>query len=262
MASFIDVVYEDQDRQVLWCGVEMTDCDEFETFLTKNVASRLYDEEENTEFEMYLKGISNAGFMRENLDAVLAAYAEQIDGWVVGEAMAEAFLTHEHDIVWPWNMKRDKRNPKSSLAGADLVGFRVEGSKVQFAFGEVKSSSESRQPPQVMRGSDGMTNQIKNLSKDLSLISTLIRWLFSRCRTASHKELFNSALKSFDDSRGKAISLYGVLIRDTQPNEKDLKNSGRKLAEVIVPSTTCYLFAVYIPCAIADLPCRVAGGTA
>ena len=72
MASFIDVVYEDQDRQVLWRGVEMTDCDEFDTFLTKNVASRLYDEEENTEFEMYLKGISNAGFMRENLDAVLA----------------------------------------------------------------------------------------------------------------------------------------------------------------------------------------------
>jgi hypothetical protein len=265
MASFIDVVYEDQDRQVLWRGVEMTDCDEFDAFMTENVASRLYDKEENTEFEMYLKGVSNAGFMRENLDVALATEAEESDGWVVGEAIAEAFLAHQHGIVWPWNMKRDKRNPKASLAGADLVGFRVEGVEVQFAFGEVKSSSESRQPPQVMRGSDGMTNQIKNLSEDpseSSLIWTLIKWLFSRCRTASHKELFYSALKSFNDSKGKAISLYGVLIRDTQPNEKDLKNSGRKLAEVIEPSTICYLFAVYIPCAIADLPYRVAGGTA
>ena len=262
MASFIDVVYEDQDRQVSWRGVKMTDCDEFDTFLTKNVASRLYDEEENTGFEMCLRDVSNTGFVHKNLDVALAADTEESNGWVVGEAIAEAFLTHKHGIVWPWNMKRDKRNPKASLAGADLIGFRVEGVRVQFAFGEAKSSSESRQPPRVMRGSDGMTNQIENLSKDSSLIWTLIRWLFSRCKTTFHKELFNSALKSFTDSGLKTISLYGVLIRDTQPNEKDLKNSGRKLAEVIEPFTTCYLFAVYIPCAITDLPNRVAGGTA
>ena len=260
MASFIDVVYENQNRRVFWCGVEMTDCDDFNTFMTENVASRLYDEEEQTEFETHLRSLGNTDFARENLDAVLAADTEENEGWVVGEAIAEAFLTQEHNVVWPWNMKRDKRNPKASLAGADLVGFKVEGSKVQFVFGEVKSSSDPDSPPGVMKGRSGMTNQLKNLAGDFSLMGRLIRWLFSRCRTESHKELFNSAMKLFVDSGNNAMLLYGVLVRDTPPVEKDLREGGLKLAEVISPPAICHLFAIYIPCTVADLPCRVAGG--
>ena len=260
MASFIDVVYENQNRQVFWCGVEMTDCEDFNTFMTENVASRLYDEEEKTEFETHLRGLSNTDFGRENLDAILAADTEEGKDWVVGEAIAEAFLTKEHGVVWPWNMKRDKRNPKASLAGADLVGFKVQGSKVQFAFGEAKSSSDPNSPPRVMKGRNGMTNQLKNLAEDFSLIYTLVRWLFSRCKTKSHKKLFDSAMELFVDSGGKAMFLYGVLVRDTPPMEKDLRKGGRKLAEVISPPAICHLFAIYIPCTVADLPDCVTGG--
>ena len=260
MTSFIDVVYENQNRQVFWRGVKMTDCDDFNTFMAEDVASRLYDEEEETEFQMHLRGLGNTDFAHENLAAILAADAGESDSWAVGEAVAEAFLTHEHGIVWPWNMRRDKRNPKASLAGADLVGFRVEGSKVQFAFGEVKSSSDSDSPPRVMKGRNGMTDQLKNLAEDFSLICRLIRWLFPRCRTESHKELFNSAMELFAGSGNRAMFLYGVLVRDTPPIEKDLRKGGRKLAEVINPPAICHLFAIYIPCTVADLPCRVAGG--
>lgn len=260
MASFIDVVYENEDRQVSWRGVKMTDCDDFDTFMAEDVASRLYDEEERTEFQVHLRGLNNTDFAPENLDAILAADTEESKDWVVGEAIAEAFLTQEHNVVWPWNMKRDKRNPRASLAGADLVGFKVEGSKVQFAFGEVKSSSDPNSPPGVMKGRSGMTNQLKNLAEDFSLICRLIRWLFPRCRTESHKELFNVAMELFAGSGNKAMFLYGVLVRDTPPIEKDLRKSGRKLAEVISPPAICRLFAVYIPCTVADLPCRVAGG--
>lgn len=160
MASFIDVVYENRDRQVFWSGVKMTDGDDFNTFVTKNVASRLYDEEEQAEFKAHLRGLSNTNFASENLDVTLAAdAAESKKPWDVGEAIAEAFLTQEHNVVWPWNMNRDKRNPNASLTGADLVGFRIEDSKAQFIFGEVKAPSiDSSSPPTVMKGPTGMTN--------------------------------------------------------------------------------------------------------
>ena len=260
MASFIDVVYENQDRQVFWCGMKMTDGDGFNAFMTEKVASRLYDEEEQAEFETHLRGLSNTNFARENLDVFLAADTEESkDGWVVGEAIAEAFLTQEHNVVWPWNMNRDKRNPRASLAGADLVGFKVDGPKVQFAFGEVKTSQDSNSPPGLMKGPKGMPDQLTNLAEDSSLIWGLIRWLFSRCRTQPHKEFFRSAMKLFVDSGCKITSLYGVLVRDTSPIEKDLRRGGQKLAEVVNPPAICHLFAIYIPCTVTDLPYRVTG---
>lgn len=262
MASFIDVVYKNQDRQVFWCGIKMTDGDDFNTFLTKNVASRLYDEEEQAEFKAHLRGLNNTEFARENLDVTLAAdAAESKKPWDVGEAIAEAFLTQEHNVVWPWNMNRDKRNPNASLAGADLVGFKIEGSKVQFVFGEVKSPiSNSSSPPAVMRGPTGMTNQLKNLMEDSTLILGLIRWLYSRCKTGPHEKSFNSALKLFIESGKKKVFLYGVLVRHTTPIEKDLRKSGQELADVIGPPVICHLFAIYIPCMVADLTNRVTGG--
>ena len=261
MASFIDTVYENRDRQVSWCGVEMTECEDFNAFMSRDVASRLFDEEEKAEFETLLRSLGNTDFEREDLAAVLNEDVVEREGWAVGEAVAEAFLVHEHNIVWPWNMNRDKRNPKASSAGADLVGFRVEGDKVQFAFGEVKSSGDSTWPPRVMRGPGGMTNQIRNLIKDDLLVHALIRWLFPRCRSEPYRGQFRSALRLFIDSGHKAKSLYGVLIRDTQPSEKDLGSSGRELAGITESPVVCHLFAVYIPCAIAELPGRVAGGS-
>ncbi len=260
MASFINVVYDNQDRQVSWCGVKMADCDDFNAFVTEDVASRLHDKKEKAEFETHLRGLASTAFGRESLEAVFAADAPESRDWAAGEAVAEAFLSREYAVVWPWNMERDKRNPRASLPGADLAGFRVEDKAVRFVFGETKTSSDPNRPPGVMKGRSGMTNQIKNLAKDLSLINSLLRWLFSRCKNTPYEKLFNSASQIFAESGCKAMLLYGVLIRDTEPGEKDLKKSGRKLAKTISSPTVCSLFAVYIPCPIADLPARIAGG--
>lgn len=258
MASFIDVVYTIQDRQVSWCGIKMIDGDDFNMFMTENVATRLYDKQELAEFEMHSRSLINTGFALESLDAILAADAREIkDGWVVGEAIAEAFLTQEHNVVWPWNMSRDKRNPRANLPGADLVGFKVEGPRVQFVFGEVKSSSESNSPPGVMKRDRGLTSQLTNLSDDFSLIARLIRWLSCRCKTKPYKDYFDSAIRIFVESGNKKTSLYGILIRDTPPIEKDLRISGQALANTISSPTICHLFAIYLPCTIANLPHRV-----
>ena len=119
------VHYHARDRQVTWYGVGMTAGEEFDTFISNDVASRLNDEEGQRELEAHLRGLANTGFARESLYAILASNAPEERSWAVGEAMAEAYLNREHAVTWPWNMERDKRTPKASLPGADLVGFQI-----------------------------------------------------------------------------------------------------------------------------------------
>lgn len=254
------ISYGAQDRQVSWRGVSMDDGDEFNAFMTSDVASRLHDEEGATEFEAHLRGLANTGFARDSLNAVLAAEIPEERDWAVGEAMAEAYLEREHQITWPWNMERDKRTPKTSLPGADLVGFRTDGEHAHLALGEVKTSTDAQTPPGVMSGRSGMTHQIDDLVTNLSLMCQLLKWLQPRCKGTEHETSFNAAVGLLFDSGNKAIALFGVLIRDTQPNELDLKARGQALAEAIQGPTTCQLIAMYLPCAISDLPSRVSGG--
>jgi hypothetical protein len=148
--------YETRDRDVSWQGISLVDGDLFKSFMANDVASRLYDKTEAAEFELYLRSLANTGFANESLDKILAAQIPEQRDWAVGEAMAEAFLTSKHNVTWPWNMERDKRTPRASLPGADLVGFQLNGNDARLVLGEVKSSNELKTPPGVMNGRGGM----------------------------------------------------------------------------------------------------------
>ena len=258
--TFATTHYDGQDRQVSWFGIGMEDGDRFTEFMTNSVASRLNDEEGSIEFESHLRDLAPTEFSRGSLSAILINETHKQPDWAIGEAIAEAYLAHEHEITWPWNMERDKRNPNASLAGADLVGFKVCGDDICLVFGEVKTSTDANTPPSVMNGRSGMTHQIDKLVSNLSLVYQLLKWLWPRCKGTEHEVSFNTAVELFLNSGNKAIVFFGVLIRDTQPSELDLQARGRFLGGRLRDPTTCHLIAIYLPCAIADLPSRVTGG--
>lgn len=258
--AFTTVSYTGQDCQVSWAGINMDGGSGFEAFIAREVASRLHDEEGSTEFEAHLRGLTSTGFAINSLDTILAAETSEQRDWAIGEAVAEVYLAHEYDITWPWNMERDKRNPYASLPGADLIGFRNIEGKVQLVLGEVKTSADTNAPPSVMNGRSGMIHQIDNLANNLSLILQVLKWLLPRCKGTQHETLFNEAISLFLDSGYKAITLLGVLIRDTRPTEADLQTRGRHLSGTLECPTICYLIAIYLPCAIQDLPAYVSGG--
>lgn len=74
----------------------------------------------------------------------------------------------EHGAVWPWNENRDRKTPKASLPGADIVGFLGSGPDTVFLFGEVKTSSDKDNPPGVMAGRGGLAHQIDSLASRAS----------------------------------------------------------------------------------------------
>jgi len=259
-STFESLNFETSDRQVSWRGVSLIDCGDFDSFMTKDVSSRLYDSEEASQFKTTLRSLATTGFAEKSLEEILAAESLEERDWAVGEALAEAYLADRHNVTWPWNTERDKRTPKASLPGADLIGFEIDGQNVRLALGEVKTSGEIETPPGVMNGRSGMKHQIDSLATDLSLILQLLKWLQSRCKGSEHETSFKVAVKLFLESGNKAIALFGVLIRDTSPNELDLKARGQAMARTMNAPTTCQLLALYLPLSIASLPKKVLGG--
>ena len=255
-----NICYEGLDRQVSWQGINIAQEVAFESFLKNDVVPRLHDEEGAVDFETTLRSLANTGFANENIDKILAAEIPEQRDWAIGEAIAEAYLSLCHNVIWPWNMERDKRTPKASLPGADLIGFAVQNGVVSLVLGEVKTSSDPNAPPNVMNGRSGMQHQLSRLASDLGLISQLLKWLLSRCKGTQHEAHFKEAITRFLESGNRAIALFGVLIRDTTSNEFDLQGRATSLAATLNEPSTCRLIALYIPCSITDLPKRVAEG--
>ncbi|CDQ09489.1 conserved protein of unknown function [Acidithiobacillus ferrivorans] len=253
-------VYSNSHDATSWNGVQLVDGSEFDAFMEGEVASRLHDKAGKADFTSHLNSLASTGFAQDSLQAILEAEHPEERDWAVGEALAEAWLSREHGVVWPWNMERDKRTPLASLPGADLVGFVTQGSETRLVLGEVKSSSDSNAPPNVMTGRHGMTRQLETLVTDIGLLYTLIRWLQPRCRGNDSEPHFNAAIGLLLQSGNKAMTLFGVLVRDTQPDERDLRNRGQHLGGVVNAPAGCHLLALHLPCSIASLPDRVQGG--
>ena len=257
--SFTDIKYTDPDICVSWHGIEFKACDELDNFFNKTVRPRLDDDKGNKDFRSCLNGLKLTGMGEDCLKEILSAEVPETRDWAVGESLTEAWLMESYGVQFPWNMERDKRNPFASLPGADLVGFIKEKNGFRLALGEVKTSTEKKSPPQVMSGRSGMKHQIDNLTDDMSIVWQLLRWLFFRTRN-EYKQAYESSCKNFFNSQYKDVVLFGILIRDTEPNELDLSGHGKKLRTKLRPPTKCNLIALYLPYNIEELGVSLRGG--
>lgn len=233
-----------------WRGLVIDDPEEFEIYLRGPVWKRVTDAEFEIEFSKDLDALATTGMATEALRTLLASTTEPLD-WEIGEALAECLLMDELSAVWPWNENRDKKTPKASLPGADIVGFIGEGAETMFLFGEVKTSSHASNPPGVMSGRSGLAHQIDSLANHVSAQNALLKWLFARCEAPEQKKRFKTAAERYLHSGGKEFAVVGVLLRDTPPHVDDLRTRGIKL-ETCEPNPRIRLDAWYTPRAITD----------
>ncbi|KTD54926.1 hypothetical protein Lsai_2518 [Legionella sainthelensi] len=251
---FASLVYENQTQQVILQGYNLLDNPSFNLFMNNDVASRLNDESESNEFKSLLRGLPLTGFGNKHLEDILSASIQEERDWAIAEALAETWLTHTHQVIWPWNMERDKRNARASLPGADLVGFIQSGSDTLLALGEVKLSGEKKYPPSVM---SSMHQQIDNLLKNPESVAQLLKWLFSRCKANEFEPLYKASLAYYFNSGKSAITLFGVLVRETEANELDLQSHGEKLSKILSSPSLCNLIALYFPGKISEFHTRL-----
>lgn len=255
----INLCFSSSEGQVNWYGKRVAEEAEFNTFLAGPVRSRLFDEVQRTEYEADLRPLATTGLASDTITRLLASEPDR-EPWEVGEALAESLLEEERGVKFPWNSERDKRTPKASLPGADLVGFIEKGDEALLVLGEVKTSSDANNPPNVMNGKSGLIHQLDNLATEISIHNCLLKWLHPRCKNTGLWPLYEKAAKKYLASGGRAIKLIGMLMRDTEPNELDLKNRAKDLATKVSTPTEVELDAWYFPTPIEDWPIIVQGG--
>ena len=213
--------------------------------LNGHVAAVLFDDKGKAEVKAILSGLVETDFAQEGLAQVLSS-PKYIEDWRVGEAIAEAYLTDHRTCCFPWPAGRDERKGGSSLPGADLVGFGTDDNGDCLAFGEVKTSSESKYPPSVMHGPEGLRQQLENLRDQEVTRDKLLKYLSLRASSAPWLPRFKAAGKRYLQNKSD-VHLYGVLIRDVPPHSDDLRVCVRKLAKNCPQVTHIEILAIYLP---------------
>ncbi len=196
------------------------------------VADICFDTRGQEVFENYILSLSDTGFSPIN------TIPPNIEDWKVGEGFAEAYLTTHFSCNFPWSNNRDLKNPNSSQSGADMVGFH----QGQFAFGEVKTSTEQKYPPQVTsKKGDGLSTQLKKLCHDHDRRWVLAHYLFHRVNsTTEYQEACIAYLKD-----NKNFYVFGVLVRDVEPKMNDWNYLKKHL--VVHEQNRVSLVALYLP---------------
>jgi hypothetical protein len=131
------------------------------------------------------------------------------------------------------------------LPGPDLAGFQNK-KEPRFLFGEIKSSSEPKSPPQVVRSSkpDCLREQIKHLRHQPAARQQLVQWLLLRVKGTDWEPAFNDALERYSQ---KQYYLTGILVRgNCNANEKDLSGICANIGHTCCESEVS-LLAYYLP---------------
>lgn len=256
----MDVIYEHIEsarRNYQGLGIDEQEC---YVHLQGSIKGSLLDREERDDSLERLRALRDeTGFASEGLLADMQALEDEsvhVQTFRVGEAYAEVILEQEFTCRFHWNELRDTRNPKGNKTGADLVGFiEVEG-QVLFLFGEVKTSSETaNRPPQVMTGADGIERQLRDLYDSRAKRQILISYLKSKMRFFATDHPFRMDYNASEKAYYSGLQDYqliGVLVRDVEPDERDLSISFTRLRTLILEPKGIKLLALYLPIQQSD----------
>lgn len=230
-------------RPVTGCGFSYSE-NELDAILTGKVKEIVFDTEGQ---KQVINILAETGFSKEEIEKKLSVISRPPENWRVGEGIAECYLTTHRNCLFPWPDSRDERKEGSSLPGADLVGFQIETDDiVYFAYGEVKTSGENQCPPQVVTGRSGLQAQVEDLRDNETTKCTLMKYLAHRHKGQSWEQLFQKAATNFLRC-SRNIRVFGFLIRDTHPNQKDIEARVNNLAKIQYPETHIELLALYLP---------------
>ena len=227
-------------------GVSWT-AEELDAALAGPIASLVFDNEGTADIAALLESVPGTDFASDEITRILNNDTPPKE-WEIGEAIAEAYLTHHRDSYFPWPDGRDIRKPKSSLPGADLIGFHENNEETRFAFGEVKTSKENKSPPQVVRyGDHSLNRQLMNLRDKKPLRDRSVVYLGHRAIRSDWQGTYQKAAENYIKNQGSGVTIFGVLVRDIPPNSDDLAASRQMLSENCPGKILVELLAIYLP---------------
>jgi hypothetical protein len=249
-------VYAADQAPVVARGYSFSD-DELDATLAADVGPLIHDDAGAAELAVLLTGVATTEFANEALGQVLRSNRD-VEAWRVGEAIAEAYLVEHRQCEFPWPGGRDLKNPDSSPAGTDLVGFQTHAAtSVRLSFGEVKTSNQNEYPPSLMYGRHGLKQQLEDLRDSPAVKDALVKYLGLHASGRPWAGRFREAAARYIRDRSD-VAIFGVLVRDVEPNSLDCSGRANRLAQQCPPLSVIELLALYLPAdSISTLPQRV-----
>jgi len=251
-----DNCYEGEEDVVIWKGFRVHDKDDFKKYLQSRVRNRLDAKEYEESFQDDLEKVAMSGMNTDNLQDYIDSYDTPKDdkSWKIGEALSECLLQDQGDAILPWNRNRDEPLPKVSLPGNDIIGFIDLEEGVRFMFGETKTSGDTTNlPPTVMSDMHDQLRRHLDQKERRRVHSKVLRYLHARTKDTEYRSHFLEALQYHAKDK-RAFILVGVLLRDTEPTEKDVRPHSKQLAEDAEPPTKVRIQAHYFPVDISKWP--------
>jgi hypothetical protein len=239
-----NVEYRIGQPPVAGVGVSLTGV-ELDAALHDSVADAVFDTSGTQTVKDFLDSLPSTDFDSAGVERVLSVGGFPED-WRVGEGLAEVYLSEHRSCYFPWPDSRDERKAGSSLPGADLVGLCRDGATERFAFGEVKTSSESQYPPGLMYGRTGMKRQLEDLRDSQEIRDDLVKYLAHRACAATWKMRFAVAFARYTNDSSD-VRVFGVLVRDVPPHFGDLDARVACLAQAVPAGMRIELVAIYLP---------------
>ena len=200
--------------------------------------------------------IARTGFQKAKLQEIFKSRHEPIP-WRIGEALSECYLEDYCNARFHYESSRDAKNPRSNLTGADIVGFIDINDQTIFLFGEVKTSNQKLSPPTILYGRSGLIKQLEIIVNKKEVRYDLIKWLGFKAKNLENTHGFQidyrRALEFYLRSDGELVKIVGILVRDIEPNEKDLKSRYNRLLKNLNKNIYFDLKAFYLPIDINQL---------
>lgn len=212
----------------------------------------LTDEAGRESLAEFYSGLELTEFGIENIAEALSERPpeEHSRGWREGEALAEAWLIDHKFCEFPWSLNRDLRHHRASLPGAELIGFTGDTvENVRFAFGQVKTSKEQRNPPQVVhQGPKSLISQLRQVRDDRQIKITIVNYLTYRAQAGVQwLDKFRKAASRYFNSGMTDVVIFGVLVRDVEPVSNDLAEAARRLRDDCPPLSSVEFCGLYLP---------------
>lgn len=236
-------VYAADHPPVMARGYSFTDA-ELTAMLAEDVRAIVHDDAGVAEVEALLTAVATTEFSDTVVRQILRT-TRQVEPWRVGEAIAEAYLVEHRHCEFPWPGGRDLKNPDSSPAGTDLVGFHLTD-RVRFAFSEVKTSDHREYPPSLMYGRHGLKQQLENLRDSTAVKDALVKYLALHATGRPWEQRFRQAAARYVHDRSD-VTIFGVLVRDVLPNALDCSGRADRLSQQCPALSIVELLALYLP---------------
>ena len=209
-------------------------------YLREDVSKRFYGKEQTD--HAIMSSVNETGMHSEELEKVLKADIKP-KGWRIGEYIAITAMEKFFQASIYHDPNLETTSPNANLTGPDLVGTARMESKIVFLL-EVKTSGSTEQPPKVTHD---LASELEELNDIYGArAKTAIRWMLLH-KNEYDKDAIDEALENYQHKK-----IAGVLVRDTEPNIKDMLQGYTKLLASLSKSMFLLMITLYMPIKIDD----------